>query len=570
MSLLGSINASKSALAVNAAAIQTTSNNVANAATEGYTRQRADVGSTAGNVVAGHSLGNGVELRAIERQIDQALETRLRFGIAEEAAASQKGELLSRLEDVFNELSDNDLSTQLSGFFNSWAELADKPQDVALRDVVVQEGAAAADLLREMDARLAENESQANTSLEQDVAAANRLADQIAEFNVRISQAENGGRTPVNALRDQRDQSVRDLARLADVRIAEQDNGQTDIYVAGSLLVAGGESRGLTLRAPRETDFQAAPDLVRDQPVVAIGDDQARVDLRAGRLGGTLGAREEVAVARDGLRELAGNLIFELNKLHAAGQGTVGRTRFPANVQVTDATLPLDAEGNGLDFLPKNGSFVVNVTDGGTGLTSQTLVSVDLDGIGTDTTLLDLRADLDAIDGIGATIEAGRLVVTTDGPGNTINFDDDTSNVLASLGVNGFFTGSGAEDIRIDPALAADPRLLAAAGNTQPGDNQTALAISNLETKVLDGGLTFTQQHDRLVVGVTGAAADARTAREAATGVRQTLEAQRDALSGVSLDEEAADLLRYQRAYQAAARLIAAVDEMLLTIMNLV
>ena len=69
---------------------------------------------------------------------------------------------------------------------------------------------------------------------------------------------------------------------------------------------------------------------------------------------------------------------------------------------------------------------------------------------------------------------------------------------------------------------------------------------------------------------MTGAAADARTAREAAGGVRSTLEAQRDALSGVSLDEEAADLLRYQRAYQAAARLIAATDEMLMTVMNLV
>ena len=571
MSLIGSLNAAKTSLAAHSAALQTTSNNVANAATPGYTRQRADLQNRQGtNGGAAATLGNGVRLAGVERQIDRALEMRLRGGISEEAAAASRVDLLGQLEHVFNELSDEDLSTRTSEFFNAWARLADKPQDLALRDVVVQEGRSLAGLLNEMDAELGLAADRADETLRGDVEAANRLAGTVADFNKQIAAAENGGRTPVNDLRDRRDQAVRDLAQLVNLRTADGTAGGTDVYVGSSLVVSGGQSFGLNLRPPRPTDFQTAPEKQSARPVVAVGDDQGRLDVRSGRVGGTLAARAVAEEARGDLDDLAGRLIFDLNKLHAQGQGLTGRAEFTASAAVDDPALPLDAAGNGLAFGPKNGSFVVHVTDAATGLTDQTLVDVDLDGLGAGTTLDDLAASLDAIDGVGAAVTAGRLRVTSTNPGGAIAFADDSSDVLAALGVNGFFEGSGASDVRVAEALAANPRHLAAAGNGRPGDNTTALAIGALESAPGPDGLSLEQTYTRLVSDVTGASADARTAREAAGGVRSTLEAQRDALSGVSLDEEAADLLRYQRAYQAAARLIAATDEMLMTVINLV
>ena len=330
MSLLGSINAAKTSLAAHSAAIQTTSNNVANAATPGYTRQKADLENRLGAARAGiGALGNGVRVASVERQIDQALEMRLRGGISEEAAAKSRTDLLGQLEHVFNELSDEDLSTRTSAFFNAWARLADKPQDLALRDVVVQEGRSLAGLLNEMDAELGAAADRADQTLRGDVESANRLAGTVADFNKQIADAENGGRTPANDLRDRRDSAVRELAELVNLRTAEGAAGATDVYVGSSLVVGGTKSFGLDLRPPRPTDFQTAPERQTARPVVAVGDDQGRLDVRSGRVGGTLAARATAERAREGLNDLAGRLIFDLNKLHAQGQGLSGRDSYP-------------------------------------------------------------------------------------------------------------------------------------------------------------------------------------------------------------------------------------------------
>jgi flagellar hook-associated protein 1 FlgK len=114
--------------------------------------------------------------------------------------------------------------------------------------------------------------------------------------------------------------------------------------------------------------------------------------------------------------------------------------------------------------------------------------------------------------------------------------------------------------------------LLAAAKNGESGDNQTARAIAALETaaiKSLDGA-TIKETYQGMVNQVAVASSTAKTSAEAALVVRETLEAQREALSGVSLDEEAINLMRQQRAFQGAARLVAAIDELMKTVLSLV
>src|SRR3954462_5368307 len=133
MSLLGALQAGKSALAVQQAALQVTGNNIANAGNADYTRQIATMAPALDQKIqAGMFIGTGVDLTGIKRQIDEALNARLRGSVSDNEAADTTQQWLGRGGARFNELGDQDLSTQMSTFFNSWSNLANKPQDVGL------------------------------------------------------------------------------------------------------------------------------------------------------------------------------------------------------------------------------------------------------------------------------------------------------------------------------------------------------------------------------------------------------------------------------------------------------
>src|SRR3954453_1642049 len=151
MSLIGALNIGKSAMSVSQAAIQTTGNNIANAGNADYTRQVSKTSpSKDQQIMPGIFVGTGIDLTAIQRQIDESLEGRIRGSVSDDEAANVTQQWLGRVESVFNELSDQDLSTQLSTFFNSWSNLANKPQDIGLRQVVVQNGTNLAQAMKDL------------------------------------------------------------------------------------------------------------------------------------------------------------------------------------------------------------------------------------------------------------------------------------------------------------------------------------------------------------------------------------------------------------------------------------
>ena len=566
MSLIGALNIGKSALAVQQAALQVTGNNIANAGNADYTRQTSSIVPNRDQQISpGVFLGTGVNLTAVQRQIDEALQSRLRSATSDSMGASAGEQWISRIEAIFNELSDQDLSTQLSAFFTSWSSLANKPQDVGLRQVVIQSGQAVASwfqqlrgqmdsLLQDLDAR------QRGLALD-----ANSLAQQVADLNSQIVLAEAGGRGQANGLRDQRDMVLGKLAELMDIRTVDTGDGMINVLVGSEPLVIGTDNRGVRLREGAvDGQLVATPVFQRDGGTLQIS---------SGQMGALSGVREQINSVIQTLDSLASNLIFELNKLHASGQGLSGYSSTTANHSINSTTAALSSEAAGLDHVPSNGSFVLHVRQKATGLVSSTLVQVDLDGLnGDDTTLQSLRDDIDAIDGISASINAGKLTIRADGSDIEFTFSQDTSGVLAGLGVNTFFTGSTARDIAVSQAIVAAPTMLAAARNGEQADNQTALAIAALESLPLSAlsGVSLKDSYQQMVNTVAVSASGAKTNSEASRILKETLQAQREALSGVSLDEEAVNLMRQQRALQGAARLIAAVDELMRTLLQLV
>ena len=567
MSLIGALNVGKTALAVQQAALQVTGNNIANTGNADYTRQTARIVPGADQQIRpGMFVGTGINLTAIERQIDEALEQRLRGSMSDAEGADVVQQWLGWVESVFNELSDEDLSTQLSTFFNSWSNLANKPQDIGLRQVVLQNGSSVAKGLGSLRNGLGELQKDVDSRLAALAGTADTLAGQIADLNQQIVVAEGGSGGLANGLRDQRDAVLKRLSQLMDINVVDTGDGMVNVNVGSEPLVAGVINRGVGIR--QETTEDGA--LIT---AVIIKADNGAMKLTAGQLGALTSVRLRLDEAIADVDALAGNLIFELNKLHSAGQGLVGMTQITGASVVRDPTVALNDQDTGLAAPPANGSFVIHVKQKLTGLVSSTLIKVDLDGLnGNDTTLNSLIAELDAVDGISASLVGGKLRIDSDSTDSEISFSQDSSGVLASLGVNAFFTGKDARDLAISAALKADPRLLAAARNGQPADNQTAIAIAALESTALTGlsGATLKEKYQVIVNGVAVDAQTARTNAEAARVVKDTLQAQREALSGVSMDEEAINLMRQQRAFQAASRLIAAVDEMMQTVLSMV
>ena len=562
MSLIGALNIGSSALAVSQTQIQTTGNNIANANTPGYTRQVA--GQTAlptQQIHTGIFVGTGVDLTGIQRQIDQALESRLRGAASDGSAADSTQQWLGRVESTFNALSGNDLSTQLSTFFNSWSNLANTPQNAGLRQVVLSNGDTVAKTFQSLRGQLVNLSGDSGSQFKALAGQANDLAQRVADLNAQIVITEGGTGGTSGTLRDQRDQTLRQLAQLVDVQTVEQPNGSVNVYVGSEPLVTNAQNRGIAVKQT----------IVDGLPAVSavFKADGGTLNITSGQLGSLTSVQRQVGDTVAKLDSQANALIFQLNKIHASGQGLQGATTFTATSAVTDPTVALNNPKSGLKFAPNNGSFVVHVKQTATGLVSSTLVQVDLSGQPTDTTLNSLKASLAGINGVNATIAGGKLSIAAASPGVEISFSQDGSGALASLGINNFYTGSNARDIAVNQAVASQPSLLAAAKNGAPGDNQTALAIAALEGQPVASlkGASLKDSYQALVNGIATSTAAAKTNAEASKSITDTLQAQRDALSGVSIDEEAVNLLKQQRAFQAAAKLITSVDEMMKTLL---
>jgi flagellar hook-associated protein 1 len=505
-----------------------------------------------------------VNLDSVQRQIDESLQSRLNSSVSDNQAATTSETLLGQVESTFNALSGNDLSSQLSTFFNSWSSLANNPHDTGARQTVVQDGQNVAQYFQSLDGQLTDLQTSTNSQITTLAKTADGLADQIAQLNGQITTAEGGTGGTANSLRDSRDAAVQKLSQLVNITTVN-DGTNENIYVGSDALVTGTTNRGIT------TNQTEANGHVTES--LAFKADNGSMNVTSGQIGAMISVNSQINDTVDQVNSLANNLTFELNKVYSSGQGLNGFSSVTSTNAVTDPTAELDTAAAGLTNMPVNGSFVVHLTNQTTGLSTSTLVKVDADGLNDDDTSLNsLAADLNGINGVSATVNGGKLTVATTNSGDQISFSQDSSGVLASLGINNFFTGTDASSIAVNQTVVNDPTLLAAAKNGQSDDNQTALAIANLQSQPLAGldGSTLNDSYESVVNNVSNAAAAAKTNAEATQTVQDTLTAQRESLSGVDLNEEAVNMMTQQRAFQGAARLITTVNTLMDEVMALI
>ncbi|MCH8268797.1 MAG: flagellar hook-associated protein FlgK, partial [Acidobacteria bacterium] len=225
-----------------------------------------------------------------------------------------------------------------------------------------------------------------------------------------------------------------------------------------------------------------------------------------------------------------------------------------------------------LPFSPVNGSFQVQVLNQQTGLQKTTDIFVRLNGLDDDTTLEDLQAALDAIDGITAAITPSRrLTIDADSANVRFAFTANTSGILAALGLSTFFTGSTASDMGVSQIVRDDPAKFAASRSGIGQDTDIAIQLAGFQDTPIEAsnGSSLSVLYDRLTGEVTQGSSVARSVAEGFRVFQQTLQGQLLAISGVSIDEEVIKMITFQRSYQAAARYIAAITELLDLLVNL-
>lgn len=565
MTLFSTIQTANNALLAAQLGLQVTGNNVANANTPGYLRQRLLLAPAPTQRYGGVLLGLGVQVEGVVQITDRFLEDRLRSAASDLANGEAQENVYVQLETLIGELSDTDLSTALTGFFNSIHDIANQPESASVRNLAVLQGRTLTDDIRRLDARVRTIRQDVNDQI---IAAAddiNRLLSEIAELNIQITKAEGGGTLGSDAvgLRDRRGVALAELAAITDIRAVEQPTGDVTVFSGGEYLVFAGTWRKAAVSQSTDRGLNAAE--------IRMEETDAPISTTSGKLAGLFTARDTILAGFvDGLDDFSQALIFEFNKLYAGGQGLVGLTAVESEFAVDTAAAALDQAG--LEFAPVNGGLEVQVINSQTGLTTTTPIRIDLNGLDEDTSLEDLVAQLDAIDGISASITPQRkLKLESESPLLSFAFANDTSGALAALGVNTFFSGAHAADIGVNAALRANPAQFAGSTGGIGENAANANRLANLLSANLDsqGGISLATLYDRMTGEVTQGAAVASSVAEGFRVFHDTLEGQHLAVSGVNIDEETVRMISYQRAYQAAARVISTINELLETLVNL-
>ena len=562
MSLNGAMQVGRTALTASQTAIQVAGNNMANAATEGFNRRTVHLTPLRGEMVGPRSfIGQGVGISSIRREMDSALQQRYRMALSDENSSLVAQRFLTSLESIQSELTDNDLSSMMSRFFGAFSELANSPGDSAVREVVVQQGVSLASRFADMRSEYGRLRTEIDRSLTAAVDVMNGLLDQVGQLNGEIATTE-AGFGEASDLRDQRDRLVDEISRYVDVTAVEQESGAVNLLIGSAPVVLGNVNRGVELRVRSEDNSIEVS--------LRVAADGTNLQPRTGTIGGLLRQRAEtVDPAIDSIDEMARQLIFQVNRLHSQGQSDHAVSMMGGSYGVNDITANLNASASGLEFSTGNGSFLLHLTHAETGQRTVHEIAVD----GNAMSLQDLVNSVNAATGgqLTASINAARQLELQAAPGFTLSFSQDSSGALAALGVNSFFSGQSASSISVVQALQDDPRLLAAGADHVPGSNGTAIAIANLQDERVSelGGRSLREYWQNQVSRLAVRASGADAAAGAASVVRESLHAQIQAVSGVSLDEEAINLLTFQRQFQAAARYISTIDEAMQTLLSL-
>jgi flagellar hook-associated protein 1 FlgK len=524
-------------------AISTTGNNIANANTDGYSRQEVEFASRTPNRIGGVTLGTGVEVSSIRRAYDQFLTQDVQ---ARTSSSGYYSLYATTAEQIDNLMADpaTSISSAMDQFFASMEAVANSPTSQPERQVMLSEAQTLATRFNYVDARLSELAENMNEQMSVFVVDINQYTQDIAQLNQQIARLERTPGGSPNDLLDQRDQAVESLAKLVRVETRTQEDGSINVFMSsGHRLVSQSGAETLRLSAAVQPDGP-----VRVYISAPGGSD---TELTESALGGELGAALDVSNnvidrARRDIGLLALGLTDTFNTQHKLGDTlnqVAGSDFFTAITPVTTAST-----------LNSGTTTVSAVIDDATQLTG---ASYQIDYTDSAVTITNLATNVSQ-DINGTTISLDGLTFTV----SPFSNQTDGDRFLVEP------TGRAASAITV--ALSDTSDIAAANSGGNVGDNRNLLSLIALrDANSLKGGTQSV--YDIYNNAVAQVAVDTRSARANADTEQSLLQSvtdRRDGITGVNLEEEAANLIRYQQAYQAAAQIITTANDVFDTLLR--
>jgi flagellar hook-associated protein 1 FlgK len=624
--------------------ISTTGHNISNVNTEGYSRQRVELGTRAPSFTGQGFMGNGVKIESVSRLFDQFTTERLRDTTSSSAQYDTLYEYSSRISNLLGD-TDAGLSAGLEDFFNAVQDMADNPSSIPVRQLVLSEAESLTGRIQNLSAQLDSMRDEINGGLSTVVNEINNLSTAIADANRNILEArtQGAGQTP-NDLLDKRDLLINRLSELVSVRTFEQDDGSLNVFVgSGQSLVTGYLSSPL---AVTQNGFDAR----RAEISIVSGGVSAEITdgLTGGKLGALLDVRDQsLNPADNALGRIAVTFATEFNSqqnlgmdldgqmgvnvfsfdqpstaahVTNAGTGSVVATFDSPNIQdltVSDYILGFDGaawslsrasdgqavtmtgagtvaspfNAEGLDFVVSGAPVAgdrFQITPTRTGAPSMNLLLTDPGDIAaaapvalgeiTNANGLPLNGgggafSLQSVDGTFTPLVAG-ITFTYDSAAQQFNYAGDAAGSFAydpATDSGSTVTVAGMSFV-VTGTPANGDNFVAAANTNGSGDNSNALLLAGLQSlqTMENGNASFQGAYGQLISDLGARTRSAEITSQAQASLKAQAQESRDALSGVNLDEEAANLIRFQQAYSAIAQVISVADSTFQTLLNAV
>lgn len=571
--ILGLMDIAKRALAAEQLGVEVTSNNISNVNTPGYSRQIVNFETSTPIPSPWGPLGYGVTVQGIERAFNPYIAARLDANTSLMSEQKSTKEALDQVASLFNETQDNGMSTIISDFWDSWHALADNPSGAGERQSLLTNAQNLADAFSSRADQLVTIRNAITQQINPTLTQINNYTSQIAQLNLEITSAEVNGQQ-ANDLRDQRNAAINSLSGLIGINYYTSGDGTISVSLSdGSSLVQTGNSWTLSSALDPATGKMV---INWDGPGGSTMD--VTSSLSGGQLSSQIHLRDTIIPQyQSELDSLAKDLIGAVNSQHSQGAGLDLFSTTTSGNYVTTANLALPLINNpSLSFGDQiaAGSFIIHVEDS-TGASVATTVP-----IAAGTTLNDLATWINTnVANVSASVvtsgSENRLQITG-AAGYTFGFSDDTSNALMALGLNTFFKGDSAYTIGVADNVANNADLIAAGkintttGAHPPGDNSNALLLADLANQTIGpNNQTIGDAYQQMVTNIGLDAEEAGNKQTYYQGLVDQFQQMKDSVSGVSLDDELTNLIKYQRAYQAAAKMVTTADEMLQTLLTL-
>ncbi|HEV2418408.1 MAG TPA: flagellar hook-associated protein FlgK [Terriglobia bacterium] len=453
--LSGALGIATNALIADQGALEVSANNIANANTPGYTRERANLVEQAPVQIGSLLYGQGVILQNIQSIRDPVLELRIQQETSTQGQLTAFNSGMNQVQSLFNETQGVGLQGVLSSFFNSFQSLSTNPSSVPLRQGVLTAAGNLTNAFHQASSSLTQIQQGLDQNVTQDVSQVNQLTSQIAQLSGQIDSLQSLGQD-AGTIIDQRTQLVNQLSNLVGLSVTNSASGNYTLATQnGSLLVVGNQSFNLQTQLNPSTGMQ---------DIYSNGND-ITTTVTKGALGGLIQARDtSIPAAQNSLDTLAYNLSNAVNTQNAAG-------------------FDLSGAAGGNFFTPLSGV---------TGAASKISVAI------------------------------------------------------------------------------TDPSKIAASSDGTAGSNGNALLLAGIQNQPVVSGQTATDYYANLVNSVGNQVSAANTQQQAETALVQQLQNQLTSESGVSIDQEASNLVLYQNAYSASAQVAQMVNQLIQQTINMI